>query len=211
MTHDKLQQPIPITVHWSACLASSNTPSPWLYVTGGTDNNSESMYNLQMFDWSSNSWSHGPSMKYSREEHGCVVVNDWLWVMGGGYDGEIEAINTTNINDSDWSLMTSFPPRDNSIFYLQNFGVVAVDNLIYVIGGCWCSEDTMYIIDTNHYTVQNISMGFSVNAMPAVVVDNIIYGFGGTEVIGYDAQTLSNWAQYNLLRIIPLVFISFRF
>ena len=130
------------------------------------------------------------------------MVDDRLWVIGGE-DGaaivrDIEAIKTTDISNAQWEYVASFP---TSVDQLKSCGVVSVGDLIYVVGGALYTTDDsmMYIIDTIDGNVQIVPMGFSVNAMSAVVVDNIIYGFGGTGMIGGSEQTLSTWAQYNLL------------
>ena len=194
MTYETLQQPIPSSVGKRACLASSNPSSPTLYVTGGYANGN-AMENLQI--WEVNVWRDGPDMTFSRRSHGCIVVNDWLWVMGS--ETEIEAIDTTNIDDSSWD---SKGELDRNI---ASFGIVAVNDLIYVIGGCTdCDNsdvDTMYIIDTINGNVTTISMGFLVQAMPVVAVDGIIYGFGGYLISEEQAvgQETDKWALYDLL------------
>ena len=136
----------------SACLASSNPSSPTLYVTGGGAGN-VSMRNLQI--WEVNGWRNGPDMMNHRTGHGCIVVNGRLWVIAG-HRTEMEAINTTNIDDSSWE---SKGDLDQNV---SSFGVVAVDDLVYVIGGCYrCNNsdvDIMYIIDTLNGDVSTISM-----------------------------------------------------
>ena len=198
MTFQTLQQPIPKIVRTSACLASSNLSNPTLYVTGGKDLDYDEMRNLQI--WEANEWRDGPNMNYSRMGHGCIVVNEWLWVMGGYqyeyYRREMEAIDTSDIDSSSWELKGVLSSNKG----INDFGIVAVDNLIYVIGG-YNAENLMHIIDTPNGDVTTISMGFHVDARPVVAVDGIMYGFGGrfTKNLSYDYEVTDSWALYYLL------------
>ena len=132
-------------------------------------------------------------MNYSRRGHGCIVVNEWLWVMG--CSPEIEAIETANIDDSSWELKGALD-RD-----ISSFGIVAVDHLIYVVGGYNYTdnyhEDVMYMINTLNGHVTTLSLGFPVRSMPVVAVDGIMYGFGGWSPV--ENQVMDSWAVYNLL------------
>ena len=187
MTSETLQQPIPLHVHAQACLASSNPANPTLYVTGGF---ADSLSKLQI--WQANEWREGPDMIHWRHSHGCIVVNNWLWVMGG-LEAEMEAINISNIDSASWESTGDLGFGSKLI----SFGIVAVDNLIYVVGGS-PDVDTMYIIDTLNKGVANISTEFLNYGMAVVAVDGIMYAFGG----GWSSQSLSNsdrWAVYDLL------------
>ena len=205
LTFDTTQQPdpIPISVSNTACLASSNPSSPTLFVTGGTGSDANSIQNLQI--WEANEWRDGPDMTYTRTGHGCIVVNDRLWVIAGYDRIDMEAISTSNIDDSSWESKGDLDPY---LLYIRSVGVVAVDNLIYVIGGSRCCssgsyvvdhDDTMYIINALNGDVTTISTGLldQVYGRPVVAVDGIIYGFGGYS--DSEAETISSWAVYNML------------
>ena len=106
MTHETLQQPIPIGVEATGCLASANPASPTLYVTGGSADPADdrewtgsTLSKLQI--WEANEWREGPDMIHWRHSHGCIVVNNWLWVMGG-FVTEMEAINISIIDNASW-------------------------------------------------------------------------------------------------------------
>lgn len=97
-----LTEQIPNYVNHSACMASASTPSPRLYVTGGESYRDEYMKNLQIFDVDTAEWTAGPDMNYTRGWHGCIVVNDWLWVMG--HWAQIEAIDIVDTDSDSMSL-----------------------------------------------------------------------------------------------------------
>ena len=193
------------TVNFTACLASSEAPSPRLYVTGGdwfADNNDNwTMFTttdlpengtnkvFQILDLGSLSWTLGDDLNFARRAHGCIVMNDTLWIMG--YVADIETVNITDVYNAGWSVHSELRLENNLI----EFGLVAVDHYIWIIGGFVIngttdqvnggynqySSDMVYIIDT-------ISGSASTGVLPieegiaglcAVEVDSIVYGFGG--------------------------------
>ena len=120
-------------------------------------------------------------------------MNDTLWIMG--YIRAIHAIqySTTVIDGVSWQKRGHLSDSN-----LVSFGVAAYEDLIFVVGGERdnTAESTMYIIDTSQDKVESVSMGFAVHSMPVVVVDNIIYGFGGVNASG---TAMKSWAQYTML------------
>ena len=206
MTYETLQPPMPKHVGNDACLASSNPSSPTLYVTGGSvwNGSDAGPLNLKKLQiWEANEWREGPDMIYSRERHGCTVVNDWLWIIGGNDRIEMEAINISNIDESSWELKGHLDRE------IAEFGVVAIDHLIYVVGGCMECEsssrqqalDIMYMIDTLNGDVTAMSMGFPIYGMPVVAVDGIMYGFWGRDDSG---QEKDSWALCDLLSTVSV-------
>ena len=193
MTREYLEEPIPYTVSASGCITSAEAPIARLYVTGGTDTAGEAMRNLQIFDFNSTVWIQGTDMGYSRASHGCIVVNDGLWVMG--WAPEIESIDTIGIdNISIWEIKGSL-----STSYIVSFAVVAVHDMIFVIGGydkdcksdgSACVIGTMYIIETKSGNVESESMEVSLYGTAAIVIDSIIYRFGGADSLSI---TTDNW------------------
>lgn len=198
LSYDVLDEPIPTAVSYGACLASGDSPSRRLYVTGGIEYidywTSTAMSNLQILELNTTEWTDGVDMTYARQQHGCIVVNDWLWTIGTST--HFERVNTVDIySATEWETMGYIDEK-----YLRSFGIVAVGDFIYVIGGylsdCKCVKNIMYIIDTNDGNVQSVPMNFSVYGMAVVAVNDIIYGFGGAHEYGV---ATSGWAQYNLL------------
>lgn len=187
---------ISTTQRYASCLASSESS---LYISGGFaifKATKEVVSDLLILDWSleEQTWINSTDMTYSRGEHGCIVVNDTLWVMG--YVQQIENMDITSNHDALWVTQGSLPVN------LTIFGIVAVHDMIFIVGGynvdcdTDCAQDTMYIIDTNNGRIDIQTMGFSVYGMPVVEVDNVIYGFGGLNELGV---AMSSWAQYNML------------
>merc|ERR1719233_1037095 len=124
---------IPGTVYNTACLASSTTPSPRLYVTGGGviwETPRDTVYILNVAD---EEWlDEGPSMQNARRGHGCIVVEDTLYVVGGG----VAAVEALNINmNSGWGQWEDVVSLPADIADIAEFGqLVAFDAVIYIIG-----------------------------------------------------------------------------
>ena len=189
---------IPIDVDYYGCIASSETPSPKLYISGGNNaSNMEStaMNNLQILSLDDMQWMDStPSMIHSRHRHGCIVVNDRLWAIGGLYDNSVEAINITDIPNETWWEIGHF---NYTTLYL--FGITAVDELIFIVGGMVKENDsTKYRIDTTH-TINTVTNEISVypatlpmirEGMPVVAVNRTIYGFGCCSTVGAKLVTL---------------------
>ena len=196
LSYDTLDTTIPTNVGIYGCLSSSESPSPKLYITGGY-NSGDSLNNLQVLSLVDLQWvSSPPSMLKAREQHGCVVVNDTLWAIGGYYVDSVEAINTTNIATETWTAIGSLNCE------LRLMGVTAVNEMIFIVGG-YCRDtssfsDTVYTIDTvkNNISVYEYSLQIAVAGMPVVEVDYTIYGFGGNI---RSLTSLDSWMTLNLL------------
>lgn len=177
-----LEPAIPGTVGDLACLASSEVPSPRLYITGGYHNTNdvfEVYAHFWNFDLEEYSWNRSVDMNHPRYGHGCIVVNDTLWVMGTV--PQFESINMMDIHHSEWTM-------DNELLFpnalnLSNFGVVEWNHSIYIIGG-WDNDegynsDTVYIFSTKTGNMMYDTLPFGVSSLSAVRITNTIYGFGG--------------------------------
>ena len=204
LSYDTLDTTIPTNVGIYGCMSSSESPSPKLYITGGYNSDSGTLNNLQVLSLVDLQWvSSPPSMLKAREQHGCVVVNDTLWAIGGYYVDSVEAINTTNIATETWTAIGSLNCE------LELLGVTAVNEMIFIVGG-YCIDtgygsDTVYTIDTvkNNISVNECSLPIAVAGMHVVVVDYAIYGFGG--YIGsssYSSTYLDSWMTLDLLRVL---------
>ena len=201
LSYQQLSASIPTSVSYYACLASSETPSPRLYVTGGEDDDYNALDDLQVLDLNQSQWlTNMPSMQYSRHSHGCIVVDERLFVVGG--DVGVTAIENMNIMDIDsasWDTIGNIPE------FRYEFGqLIAFQEVIYVVGGYHGDEylDTVYAIDIMNTTMVNVTLlpdtlPYSVGRMGTVIVDNTIYGFGG-----YDSDNiygLDTWISYEML------------
>jgi hypothetical protein len=204
LSYSALNTTIPTAVTYDGCIASSETPSPRLYITGGYNSlypNDGSLDSVQVFDLDTETWLNVSSMQYARHYHGCIVVDDMLYVMGGYYNGpesndaryvyEVEVINTTNIEEAEWEVIGNYTA--------YSFGVTAVDGVIYMVGGIVDVDfiDTVYTIDTatNNVSLHGDELPSALCSMPIVAVDHVIYGFGGRFWSDYK----DSWMSYNTL------------
>ena len=222
--HD-MEESIQYRIGDAACLASSETPSPRLYITGGYTNYS-GYYEIYPFFWTFDleeySWKRAVDMKYARYRHGCVVVDDALWVMGTV--PQIETIDITDIDNSEWSVQSNLSIDAN----LTAFGVVSTHGIsqatcqwygfegvrcdnhsVYIIGG-WVgnydsgyNSDTVYIIDTEYRNMSTNALPYSVSALSAVMVKGGIYGFGGwnATINWWHGHTLDHLVKHQMLSI----------
>ena len=192
---------IPITVGDGPCLASSDTPGPHLYVTGGYQNTSISFEIYKTFwilDLANNSWSPGSHMNFGRYRHGCIVVDDTLWVMGTV--AQIEIIDITDLDNVEWSVHSELSIPGN----LTDFGLVSThDHSIFLIGGSIgvigdhdssYNSDIVYIIDTKYGNLTTETLPYAVSGLSAMRVDGTIYGFGGR-----NDEKLDSWITCQLL------------
>ena len=210
--HGTLGTTIPINVNLYGCIASANTPSPTLYITGGNNgSNTEpaAFDDLQVLNLDDMQWlSSPPSMTETRHRHGCIVENDKLWAIGGRHESTVEGINTNNIASETWNVIGSL----NCNVTLA--GITAFDSIIFVVGG-YCKQiatrlDTVYTIDTvaNTVNVSAFTLPFGVHGMPVVEVDGTIYGFGGRYKFenGSGAADRDGWLTLDMLCILSQSF-----
>ena len=195
LSWQQLATNIPTNVYFRGCLASSQSPSA-LYITGGwyTSTTSSTMNDLQVLTLHDMTWSdNAPAMTYARHSHGCVVVDDRLWAIG--FVLAVEAINITGLESQSWNEMMTLPQR------LVQFGMVAVDDTIYIVGGYNISSfamNSVIAIDTAaaSYAMYDGVLPYAVYGMPVVLIDDTIYGFGGT-----DGMSSDSWMTVDMLSI----------
>lgn len=180
------------------CLSSSSTPSPRLYITGGAGSLNEfqiiDLVDLELMT------SHDslPTLTNGRSNHGCIVASSSLWAIGGQFVDSVEAINITDITTESWRVI------GNLSCELRQFGVTAIDDLIFIVGG-YCSDtsslsDVVYTINTvNHFiSIYGETLPNATEGMPVLVISNTIYGFGG-----WSGSYLDSWTTLTLL-CVPL-------
>lgn len=209
LSYRNLNTTFPVTTYSGTCLSSSETPTPRLYVTGGYSNYLPQNY-LQILNLDDMLWlDNTPSMSYSREDHGCVVVEDRLWVIGGGVDS-VEALNITNVESNGWIVI------GNLHCILSDFGITIVDKVIFIVGG-WCYYDSQadeksHVTDivqtidtaTNSIIVYEDRLPVPTYYMPVVAIDYRIYGFGGrVDSVYYSGffDSINTWMSLHMFRI----------
>ena len=219
LSYRDLGTSIPINVDEFGCIASSETPSPRLFISGGNNGSNfvaDALDDLQVLSLADMQWmSSPPSMIKTRHRHGCIVVNDKLWAIGGKGRYSVELINTTDIVNENWQINEEIGDLSCALVLM---GITTVDSTIFVVGG-YCSEhsantDTVYTIDTvtNNMTVYAGSLPARINGMPVVAIDGTIYGFGGwynsIVVINYTIYGFSGltnmWFTLNMLSALSL-------
>lgn len=93
LSYETLDTTIPIAVGNGTAITSSSVPRPRLYITGG-----DSLNVLQIYDIESGKWLQNvPSMLNERRNHGTIVVDGILYVIGGEKSSSIEAIDIGDI------------------------------------------------------------------------------------------------------------------
>ena len=212
LSYQALPSRIPINVAneaGGACLASSKSPKPQLFVVGGPAYSPEGwpmLNTLQILDLSDGNWSFGPNMTFGRAWHGCVVVNDWLWAIG--WSMAMEAIYVPELSKSSsdinsWSISGYLP-----VEFLWLHRIAVFEDMIFVVGGCQfgdvCPSDTVWIIDTNDWNgdLETLELPYAMALMSIVVIDRTVYGFGGVGESQNDSQSLphlDSWWKYEML------------
>jgi N-acetylneuraminic acid mutarotase len=123
----------PLTNQWTA-RASMSTPRAFLaagalnggatIVATGTGSGTTELY-----DVAANTWTAGPAMLASGGTPAAVVVNNALFVFGiGGAGTGVHMFRPTGALPTGWAFLASMPGRGQ-------FGVAAVGDVVYVLGG----------------------------------------------------------------------------
>lgn len=204
LSYQPLNTTIPVAVSSSGCISSSESPSPKLFLTGGGSIGSSAppLKNLQILSLIDLQWETSPpSMLKGRWGHGCIMVNDRLWAIGGYNEDSVEAIKIADIAKESWGAIGKLS------CLLWNMGVTAVNEIIFVVGGYRTDtdrfSDTVYTIDTNTNLigVSADSLPLAVSGMSVVTIDRTIYGFGGLDRInGSDGVYLDSWMTFDVSR-----------
>eukprot|EP01084_Bolivina_argentea_P118942 210969_1 len=192
------------TISYSkSCLASSNK---YLFVVGGSRYDNYAIKDCQIFDLSSNTWKNTNYMKVYRSSLGCIVhpSTNTLYAFGG-YDWT----HNWEVFDSIESLSIVSDPSTNSwiksneILLHPTAGARAVitTDYIVIIGGYsdYYNQNNVLneiqLIDIVSGVVQSGGyLSYSVSQTSAIIVNNIMYSFGGQNHNGY----LDKW-QYSIL------------
>ena len=146
--------------------------SNYLYSPGG--------YYSKLFkflDISGNQWNDGPSMSGTRYASPCVVVNGYLYTIGGtGSNNYVEKISITNILSNSWSYLSD----TFSIGITVSSAIVYEERYIYVVGGWSGDNNLVYIIDTNTDTITLTPerLVYPTDSSRLAIVNNVLYSFG---------------------------------
>ena len=116
----------------------TGNPDPaCFYIAGGLTGNGTSIATMDIYDPTTNTWTHGPSMDVPRDDPGAAVINGQLYVMGGRYEKSQKSVvialeNTMEMYDPATGTWTDEPDMPTA---RRNFSVGTVNNMIQVVGG----------------------------------------------------------------------------
>src|SRR5690349_2575436 len=79
--------------------------------------------------WAQGSWTVGPELPTPRSEIGAALVNDQIFVLGGGLGPSQRLNEVLSVSDGTWRTAAPMPVG------LNHHGVVAFNGLLYVFGG----------------------------------------------------------------------------
>eukprot|EP01083_Nonionella_stella_P178977 633967_1 len=187
---------VPKNTYAYACLASSQTQ---LFVLGGTWDviNDVSVYGLLTTQWLSNV----PSMQSNRAAGACIIhpTTNALYAIAGwdSSSTRTSSIETIQIEDIHINTWAYIQPLSQAIGHTR---CVAHKNTIYVIGGDIGGETAtrkVHIINvlTNEVTVSPDETPLELTDVAPIVVDDMIYVFGGYSWSGGEVDT---WMSYDL-------------
>eukprot|EP01084_Bolivina_argentea_P027015 50209_1 len=184
-----------------SCLTSSQR---YIFITGGLTSFPSGDYHtaVQIFNLASLQWiTHVPPMQLARGMHSCIVDEERneLYNIGGygtpGNTKTVEKISINNIQQAQWTYLD-----DELTWAISYAPVVLYKNNIYVIGGYVGSVtqlDIVHIISTmsGKITVSSDKLPHKIYGHTAVIVDAVIYTFGGRDETKTDINT---WMYYVL-------------
>jgi len=101
----------------------------------------DTLSSVEIYDPTTDKWTEAAPMQSPRQDFGCAVLGDYIYV-AGGLD-TYKSLGTSerySIADNTWqSLPDMLKPR-------QHLGLVALDGYLYAIGGSYCSEP-LYLVE----------------------------------------------------------------
>ena len=178
LTFHKLETTSPIS---DGCIASSEIPSPRLFVNN--------KYDLAVLEIHTMEWiDDAPSTTYEHYQHTCIVVTDFLYTIGGFHkpnsNSIVESVST-DVTGNEWEVVANLANLTTDIGYIAWAGVTSVGRDIYIVGGGYGGNyhltNHVYIFNTE---TRSIKIGAFLPEKSAllsmVTVNDIIYGFGGT-------------------------------
>jgi N-acetylneuraminic acid mutarotase len=167
-----------------------------IFVLGGADCGNF-FSTVEVYDPATNTWSAAAPMPTNRALHAAVALNGKIYVTGGaalGADGLFFFPTTLDVYDPDidtWSTKKPLPaPR-------AVHAAVALDGLIYVVGGLGDMSTTVYNPASDTWTEKGAKFPDPRGDLTAAVFNGALYALGGTDASGLLA--LSRVDQYDVL------------
>ena len=162
-----------------ACLASSDQDDGYLFLLHGTS--------VAMMNVSDSSWTTLPSMNTARYRFPCIVSeNQQLFAMDWGIEA-LDVSDMQNVQNQAWTELD-----DTSPFTRMEQGMAVLDGSdILIIGSRDAGAGTNYngsvfVIDTlsNTFSLGG-TMDEYVTGTANIIVDGVVYAFGGEDDSGY--------------------------
>jgi N-acetylneuraminic acid mutarotase len=168
-----------------------------LYVVGGeTEDGGETLRSVEVYDFATQQWSLLlTEMATAHSEHGCVVCEDKLYVVGGmdAEGTELASVEVYDFATEAWSILPAMPQARAVI----NNAVVQHKGKVCVVGGGGeqLQSVAVYDIATEEWSVLPVEMMVNRRAHAAAVHGNQIYVLGGADE-GY--TTLRSVEAYDI-------------
>jgi N-acetylneuraminic acid mutarotase len=172
-----------------------------IYVMGGSGNApgiADLAYN-QVYDPTTDKWEAKKALPTPRGILTSAVVNDTIYVIGGGYPTATGVVEAYDPATDTWTTKTSMPaPR-------IGMAAAVVNGIIYIMGGNYNERDCQaYNPRTNAWSVKSpMPVGGGGWVHSATAYNGVIYVFGGSTyspwaplktVFAYDPQT-DTWTK----------------
>jgi len=172
-----------------------------IYVMGGAGNApgyADLAYN-QVYDPTTDKWEAKKALPTPRGFLTSAVVNDTIYVIGGGYPTATGVVEAYDPATDTWTTKTSMPaPR-------IGMAAAVVNGIIYIMGGNYNERDCQaYNPRTNAWSVKSpMPVGGGGWVHSATAYNGVIYVFGGSTyspwaplktVFAYDPQT-DTWTK----------------
>jgi N-acetylneuraminic acid mutarotase len=189
--------PVRLNHHWAVAYKGD------IYLAGGLIGGEEPTARVWRYDPEANRFSELPPMRQARGATGAAVIDDKLYVVGGGPNAfpaaYVESYGTLEVYDfktGRWLARTEMPtPR-------HHVGTAALDGKLYVVGG---RDDTDLTLDTfERYDPRTDEweelppMPLAQSSAAVVAAGGKIVAFGGEDETDWDEGkgwvTASTWA-----------------
>eukprot|EP01083_Nonionella_stella_P147753 466677_1 len=170
------------------CITSSNE---YLYLTGGYDGTFLNKYKVLQINtkqWISNT----KEMLQPRGRHTCIIVNNYLYVIGGQSASNLDSIELVYSADSFASMNWSSFPASLAVAacFVRS---ISYENVIYVFGGSISdgteSLNMIQIIDTVTSSVSTELMPYTFNSMAIIYFEQNVYIFSYGTLLRYTLPT----------------------
>jgi len=151
-----------------------------IYTIGGSDgqmNNEEYGNNFfQVYDLSTNTWSLGPDLPHARMMLAAAVVDEKIYVLGGGYPPYLNNFNECfDPKTQTWTEKEPIPIATSS------FSACVIDGKIYTTSGMFSGGMTYCYDPVANSWSERSPMPHFVAAHSAAAINNKIYVTGGVD------------------------------